>query len=138
MSNINRKANAFITKRGKIHAIPASDVEQFAAEILSFGVEAALPQNLPDRWLKRIGRDVAESLKANYEGRDDPKISLATPLLAVTALLSERVAFSGAVPSLYEEELLHGLERYGDAITEEIIGRATGVFIRNYTVDSVV
>lgn len=138
MNTMDRKANTFVSKRGKIHPIPASDVDQFATEVLSFGVEAALPHNLPDRWLKRIGRDVAESLKANWEGRDDPKITLATPLLVVTTLLSERAVLSGSVPRLDEEELLRGLNRYGDAITEEIIGRATGVFICNYTIDTII
>ena len=75
MSNTNRKENV-VSKRGKIHALPATDVDQFATEVLSRGLGAALPQNLPDRWLRRLGRDIVISQKAILEGQQRRRVAV--------------------------------------------------------------
>lgn len=138
MSNTNRKEN-IVSKRGKTHVLPATDVDQFATEVLSRGLGAALPQNLPDRWLRRLGRDIVISQKAILEGRDDdPNVKIATLLLVVAAFLSEKLVSCGADPALSDDMLLVGLQRYESAISEEIIGRQTGVFLRKYTLDTIV
>jgi hypothetical protein len=74
-----------------IKTVPKTNLEKLANEVLSRGPSAALPKNLPDRWLRAIGRDLLKAQKANMEGRDDdPSLDLNGPILLVTALRTHR------------------------------------------------
>lgn len=117
--------------------VPKTDLNKLTGEVLSRGCEAALPHNLPDRWLRPIGRDIAEARKAYLE-EDGPEIDLCGPLLIVIALLSRKKGKNSAVDEFSTDELMAGLDSYGRAIQEEIIGRQTGVFLRDYTVENVI
>lgn len=123
----------------RTRAVPKTDLNKLSGEVLSRGCEAALPQNLPDRWLRLIGRDIVEARKALLEGEEDgPEIDISGPLLIVVALISKKNRKNSLVDEFSTDELMAGLDSYGRAIQEEIVGRQTGVFLRQYTVENVV
>ena len=53
-----------------LRKIQETNFELLTKEILSKGVTAALPKNLPDRWLRTLGRDVVRSQKAAMAGKN--------------------------------------------------------------------
>lgn len=112
-----------------IRTIPKTNIDKLAKEVLSRGPTAALPKNLPDRWLRAIARDLMRVQKAELEGRgDDPSLDLSGPLLLVATLRSHRLAPEDA--SFSAEDLKEDLEKFAVAVTDEILGRETGVFLR--------
>lgn len=117
---------------------PQTDLEKFHKEVLSRGIHAALPQNLPDRWLRLIGRDMVRSQKADMNGFDDPSIDISTPVLIVSYFLSRKAEFHSPESGFSSEELMDGIDKFWNAIPDEIIGRETGMFLRQYTVDNIV
>ncbi|WP_132258787.1 hypothetical protein [Paucimonas lemoignei] len=125
----------------RTRTVPRTDLNKLSSEVLSRGCEAALPQNLPDRWLRLLGRDVVEARKAfleENEEQDGPEIDISGPLLIVVALLSKKNRKTSLVDEFSTDELMASLDSYGRAIQEEIVGRQTGVFLRQYTVENVV
>lgn len=118
--------------------VPQTDLDKFVREILSYGPSAALPQNLPDRWLRALARDLAASRKAKIEGKDDASIDISAPLLSVIHLLNGGDPMCGLVVEISDQELMNGLERFGHALRDEIVGRETGVFFDEYNVANLI
>lgn len=111
--------------------VPKTNLEKLAKEVLSRGPNAALPRNLPDRWLRAIGRDLLKAQKANLEGRDDdPSLDLTGPILLVAALLTHRQKVPLDEASFTPQDIKEELDDYAVAIADEIIGRETGVFLK--------
>jgi len=120
-----------------IKTVPKTNLEKLAKEVLSRGPSAALPKNLPDRWLRAIGRDLMRAQKAQLEGReDDPSLDLTGPLLLVAALRTHQQAADLDDTGFSVEELKEDLEKFAVAVTDEIIGRETGVFLRRHDLQS--
>jgi hypothetical protein len=114
-----------------IKTVPKTNLEKLAKEVLSHGPNAALPKNLPDRWLRAIGRDLLKAQKANLEGReDDPSLDLTGPILLVAALFTQRQSVPYDEACLTPQIIKEDLDEYAIAITDEIIGRETGVFLK--------
>jgi hypothetical protein len=119
--------------------VPKTDIGKLAKEVISRGPAAALPKNLPDRWLRAIGRDLARAQKAQLEGRDDaPEADLSGALLLVAALQSHQQNNSHAEMEFSIADLKNSLEKFSVAVTDEIIGRETGVFLRRHDINSIV
>lgn len=113
--------------------IPKTDVEKLAKEVLGRGPKAALPKNLPDRWLRAIGRDLMRAHKARLEGRDDdPSLDLSGPLLLVAALRTQQPQINVDESGFSVEELKDDLENFAIAVRDEIVGRETGVYLRRH------
>ena len=121
----------------RLKTIPKTDLDKLLKEVLSRGPAAALPRNLPDRWLRALGRDIARARKANLEGHnDDPAIDIAAPLLLVATLTQAKSA-PASETAFGAEDLKKSLDKFAVAIAEEIVGRETGVFVREYTLDNI-
>lgn len=118
--------------------IQKTDLEKFKKEVLTKGPLATLPKNLPDRWLKAFGRDMALNEKAEIEGQSihDEGLPLGA-LLGVLILLTHKKGGDPADVQFTQDEIEREYHRYKAAIFYEIIGRQTGVFIKPYDVDSV-
>lgn len=111
--------------------IPKTDFTKFGEEVLDKGAEAALPKNLPDRWLKRLARDVVNAQKAAIEGRgEDIKTCVPWIVFPVIALLSHKKGCSPQEHS--EDEVLSEVQKYKDALLSELIARQVGVQLIQY------
>lgn len=114
-----------------IKTVPKTNLEKLTKEVLSRGPNAALPKNLPDRWLRAIGRDLLRAQKANMEGReDDLSLDLTGPLLLVVALRTHRQNVPYGQASFTAQDLKEELNEYAVAVADEIVGRETGVFLK--------
>lgn len=123
----------------RIRTIPKTDLDKLLKEVLSKGPVAALPRNLPDRWLRALGRDLARAQKANLEGRpEDPSVDISAPLFVVASFLTATRGIAPEQISMSPLELKEGIDRFSDAIHNEIIGRETGVFVRDFTLENIV
>lgn len=107
-------------------------------EVLARGPLAALPRNLSDRWLRLIGRDLSRAQKANLEGKDDESIDISVPLLIVAALLAEKRNVDLHDADISESEIMDGLANFQQAVVEEIVGRETGIFRVQFTMENIV
>src|SRR4051812_41840654 len=111
-----------------MRTIPKTDINKLAKEVLSRGATAALPKNLPDRWLRAIGRDFARIQKAHLEGRDDPpEADLTGAILLVAALRTHKSGVPAEEMNFTVADLKEDLDKYSTAVLDEIIGRETGV-----------
>lgn len=121
----------------RVRTVPKTDLTKLTNEVLSRGCNAALPQNLSDRWLRVLGRDVGKAQKALLEGHeDDLDVDISGPLIIVAAFMARKREVNAKNEGVSHDELLAGLEVFGRAIQEEILGRETGVFLRQYTLDN--
>jgi hypothetical protein len=123
----------------RLKIIPKTDIEKLSEEVLKRGSNSALPQNLPDRWLRAIARDFMGSQKAGLEGRGrEVDEYLMAPILIVTMFVAVKQNISTDEASLMTPEIMAGLNRFEKAIQEEILGRETGIFINHYTIENIV
>jgi hypothetical protein len=127
-----------LNSRPSTRHVPKTDLDKFVREILSRGPDAALPQNLPNRWLRALARDIAVSRKAKEQGKDDSDIDISAPLLVVIALLNGADPFAGLRSEISDKDLMEGLESFEQALYDEIVGRETGVFLREYNIGNIV
>ncbi|WP_143297250.1 hypothetical protein [Burkholderia pseudomallei] len=117
--------------------IPRTDLVALQREVLALGPEAALPHNLPDRWLRTIVRDMMQCM---FDNTDASNIAAGAVLL-VLALALHRDA--GASTGLPDESLLPGdkltdyFAKYRDALMEELVARQTGVFRHSYSLSDI-
>lgn len=115
--------------------IRKTDCDQLFREIQMRGHHFALPSNLPDRWLKPIARDLlAAELEEAAEGVvKGPHLMGA--MIAVSALMANRMG-SRAV---FDESVMHrAVNRYKKAVLDELLGRQTGIFRSQATVEDIV
>lgn len=120
-----------------VKTVPKTDVDKLAKEVLSHGPSAAMPKNLPDRWLRALGRDLARFEKAQMEGRPDDS-DLSGAILVISHLRAHQKKIAGLDTSLSEQEIEDSLEKFNAAIRAEILGRETGVFLGAHDINSVV
>lgn len=105
------------------------DLSALEREVLNRGPEAALPQNLSDWWLRIIVRRL-------LQGVYDEEWAKAYGFCAGAALLVRAIMdaqdSADATPSA--RKLIDCFVRYRTALIEELLGRQTGVFRREYSV----
>lgn len=90
-----------------------------------------MPQNLPDRWLRILVRDLLNGMF------DEERLGgiCAGPMLLAGALANVQTAASDAThPNL---RLIDSFARYRTALMEELLGRQTGIFRREYSVTDI-
>lgn len=118
--------------------VQKTDLEKFKKEVLAKGPLAALPKNLPDRWLKAFGRDIALNDKAEAEGQRIPDEELPLgALLGVVMLLTHKKGGDPEQIEFTQDEIEQEYHSYKAAVYYEIIGRQTGVYIKSYDEGSV-
>lgn len=100
-----------------------SDIRQLQLEVFDKGREAALPCNLPDKWLGMLARDL-RMLPPNHE---DSYKYLSAPLVVISFLLLGKADKTGAEVSFSMDELNTYLQYLEIELTIEIARRA------NYT-----
>ena len=108
-------------------AIDAADkLSQYHAEVLSQGVEALLPQHLPDRWLDHL----LEEGNAYLDRDRQDSVSMSTLLLTVLALVEfqqgDASAVSGVI-TLPLDELNEYLTIYVLCLGIEKVNRNTDI-----------
>lgn len=109
----------------------STDIDALEREVLARGPEAALPQNLPDRWLRVLVRDL---LNTGFD-KERPGDICAGPLILVAALVDAQAA--GADEMRPRPELMDSFARYRIVLMEELLGRQTGIFRREYSVSDI-
>ncbi len=104
-------------------------LSQFANEILSKGAEAVLPQNLPERWLKRIQKMADDFLDINFEGKSCAEISdIAAPIFS--SCVTEIVKYQqGKNAELSRDIFIKYSTIYAISITMETVRREAGLNI---------
>jgi hypothetical protein len=122
----------------RVRIIPKTDLGRLEKEVLERGHAAALPRHLPDRWLRIIARDVLRARVQASKNPDDPNIEVRAALLLVLSLISVKTGSMAAAASLPAADLQHALRKYEEAIEIEILGRETGVFLQQYTMETVI
>jgi len=104
---------------------------------LARGLEAALPRNLPTRWLRVFTRDVAAFRRAKEQGKDDSAVDIAAPLLVVIALINGASPLDGVKAEISDAQVMEGLARLERGLYD-VVGRETGVYIQDYNLDNIV
>lgn len=109
-------------------SVPPTDLDELEREILAQGPEAALPQNLPDRWLQTLVRDLLDGMF------DEERLGgiCAGPMLLAAELANAQAAVSDATHP--NQRFVDCFARYRTALMEELLGRQTGIFRREYSV----
>lgn len=116
--------------------IPKTDLNKLSKEILSRGPIAALPRNLPDRWLRTLGRDIAYIHKMALYGRGDGDAK--GPVLVALALLAHKNSIDMADHNFSEEQVAEAVQKYSAAVLDEIVGRQTGIYLFDHNLNSIV
>ncbi|RZF23611.1 hypothetical protein EVC45_43460 [Paraburkholderia sp. UYCP14C] len=117
--------------------IAPTDLASLQREVLARGPEAALPQNLPDRWLRAIVRDMMQCM---FDRTDAPSTAVGAVLLVLAlALHREAGASTGVIDasSIPSDKLTDYFAKYRDALIEEIVARQTGVFQHSYSLSDI-
>jgi hypothetical protein len=114
--------------------IPPTDVIALKREVLARGPEAALPQNLPDRWLRALVRDLMQAVSD-----EEALVNCATGVMLLVTALAFAQAVSTVAPgqaghSIPDERLVDCFASYRMALMEEVLARHTGIFTRQYSV----
>lgn len=108
------------------------DLDALEREVLAQGPEAALPQNLSDWWLRILVRRL---LQGKYDDEWAKFYGIcAGPGLLVTAIMN---AQSSSHPKSPEPRFADCFLRYRTALIEELLGRQTGVFRREYSLTNI-
>lgn len=96
-----------------------SDLLQLKHEVLDQGPEAALPCNLPDKWLRMLARD----LEMLPQEQDSSHSYLSAPLAVIAQLLLGKSGEKETEISFSIEELLEYLQYLEIEIAIEIVRR---------------
>lgn len=121
----------------KVRIIPKTDLDKLEKEVLEQGHAAALPRHLPDRWLRAIARDVLRARVQASKNPEDPNIEVQAALLLVLSLISVKTGSMSTAASIPAADLQQALKKYEEAIEIEILGRETGVYLHQYTLENV-
>ncbi len=112
-------------------------LSQFQNEVLSYGPTAVLPQNLNDKWIKRLQKSADDFLDSNFDLLEckDPR-DIADPLL--TACVFEIVYYQqGENVSLSPEEMAQKMVVYALSLTMESVHRETNIGLEPPTLDNI-
>jgi len=101
--------------------VEKSSVERLSKEVLSRGIGAALPCNLPDQWIKLLERD----LKMVLENGDHSYVS--APLAIIFHLIHEKKGGKEKKITFSEEDLFNYLRYLYFEISLETVRRNTNI-----------
>lgn len=117
--------------------IPPTDLAALHREVLAHGPEAALPQNLPDRWLRAIVRDMMECM---FDETGASSSAAGAVLLVLALALPRDAGASTGLPNeslLPDDKLTIYFAKYRDALMEELVARQTGIFRLSYSLSDI-
>ncbi|KGX23961.1 hypothetical protein X986_6143 [Burkholderia pseudomallei] len=112
-------------------SVSPTDLDALEREVLARGPEAALPQNLSDTWLQVLVRDLLDGMF------DQERVGgiCAGPMLLVGTLADAQAGASNTTRP--EPRLIECFARYRTALMEELLGRQTGIFRREYSITDI-
>lgn len=110
-----------------------SDVLQFTREVLDQGPEAALPYNLPDKWLDMLAQDIEILLQEHDSNHSD----LSVPLAIVVSILQGKSKQEARDISFSTEELFEHLQFLRFEIALEIVRRRVGTPVVPATIETI-
>lgn len=110
-----------------------SDLLQLKREVLDKGPEAALPCNLPDKWLGMLARDI-EMLQ---QAQDSSHSYLSAPLAVVAQLLIGKSGQKGTEISFSLEELFEYLQYLEIEIAIEVARRGAEIDAVPATIETI-
>ncbi|WP_250510317.1 hypothetical protein [Caballeronia sp. GACF4] len=114
--------------------LPPTDVVALMRALLTRGPEAALPQNLPDAWLRGLLRDMVATLMP--EGHDHLPVKLLVLSLASARKQAQPLPEAWDLASIFESEPFDSwLHTYHLALTTELISRHVGAASAHHTVE---
>ena len=102
-------------------------LSQFQNEVLSYGPTAVLPQNLNDKWIKRLQKRADDFLDSNFDLHEckDPR-DIADPLL--TTCVYEIASYQdGRDISLTPAQMAEKMVAYALSLTMESVHRETSI-----------
>ena len=112
-------------------------LSQFQNEVLAHGPTAVLPQNLKDKWLKRLQKRADDFLDSNFDlyGCKDPR-EIVDPLL--TACVYEIAYYqNGENVMISPPELAEKMVVYALSLTMESVHRETNIGLETPTLDNI-
>ena len=112
-------------------------LSQFQNEVLSYGPTAVLPQNLNDKWIKRLQKRADDFLDSNFDLQEckDPR-NIADSLL--TACVYEIVYYQqGANASISPAEMAQKMAVYALSLTMESVHRETNIGLQAPNLDNI-
>lgn len=108
------------------------DLDALEREVLAHGPEAALPQNLSDWWLRILVRRLLQGV---YDDEWAKFFGIcAGPALLVEAIMNAQSSSDPRRPTLGFTDCF---VRYRAVLLEELLGRQTGVFRREYSLTDI-
>lgn len=115
--------------------LPMTDLGLLEQEILSQPPEAALPANLPDRWLRLIARDLELADSGDTADPSVAAISAAAPLALIYRLLDGKGEAADA--SIPVEVLLGYFFDFRVEVSSELVSRLTRTRFEPATLQSI-
>lgn len=110
-----------------------SDLFQLKHEVLDQGPEAALPCNLPDKWLNLLARDI----EMFPQEQDGSHTYLSAPLAVIALLLLGKSGQSGKEVSFSVEELFEYLRHLEIEIAIEVARRGADINATPATMETI-
>ncbi|MCR8960607.1 hypothetical protein M0765_023620 [Variovorax sp. S2] len=115
--------------------LPMTDLGLLEQEILSQPPEAALPANLPDRWLRLIARDLELADSVDTDAPSVAAISAAAPLALIYRILDGKGEAGEA--SIPVEVLLGYFFDFRVEVNSELVSRLTRTRFEPATLQSI-
>ncbi len=114
--------------------LPRSDLTLLAREVLDQPPMAALPRNLSDQWLDRIGRDL-DICFGDIEAEGDEPTHMAAPLALIIHLLTGKQG---------SKEILISLDKFKTYLTDyrieiglEMVNRRTNIHTNEAALETI-
>lgn len=114
--------------------LPPSNLDQLKQEVLDRSPEAALPCNLPEKWLNLLARDL-EHCVGDHIAASDTGDYMAAPMAAILHLLSGKS--DRPTEALRLEEIYEYFKDYHIEITLEIVRRNTDINPEPATIETI-
>jgi hypothetical protein len=107
--------------------------EQFATEVLKKGALAALPQNLPERWLNALLEEADILHEGDHHEMED---TCAGILAAVILILSEQSGHPTEM-EVAASALLRYMDYYIITLSAEMVSRKTDIWVEPPTLENI-
>lgn len=102
-------------------------LQRLRQEVVGWGPEAAIPQHLSDEWLKILVRDALDGLYRTGK-RDGEGLRTGPAMLAFAISLAQ-----ARLTRTNEPKAASIYIQYRTALLEELLGRQTGIYRRQYS-----
>jgi hypothetical protein len=115
--------------------VPPTDLVGLQRELMTHGPEVALPQNLPDEWLRALVRDMLTAVASGDEENLGVKLLV---LALVSAQGRDGTTQDSNVETFIQIEPISSyIASYQLALADELVARQIGTFACEYTVANI-